>query len=70
MTTATKQTAILTTQLKNKTVVLAKNDKRFGINPITYMNISQARKKLETLRSQNVNCYITGSSVFYIAIQF
>lgn len=69
MTTANTQTAILTTQLRDKTTVLAKNDKRFGINAVTYSNVTQAAKKRDTLKEQGIDCFIWGNSPFYIVIR-
>lgn len=69
MSNATKQTAIITTQLRNKTVVLAKNDKRFGINAVTYSNVTQAAKKRDTLKEQGIDCFIYGNSPFFIVIR-
>lgn len=62
---------ILTTQLRNKTVVLAKVD-QFGVNAVTYVNDKQANKKEMELKQQGIDCtvYIPyGSRIRFIQIK-
>jgi len=52
--------AILTTQLNNrfKTVVLARNDKRYGVTACTYANNAQALKALANVQSLGIKATI------------
>ena len=68
MTTATKKIEIFTTQLRDKTTVFAKNDKKYGICAVSYCNTTQAYKMVEKLKAQGVNCHVRCRSPFYIVM--
>ena len=69
MTTATKKIEILTTQLRNKQTVLAKNDKRYGICAYSYCNIAQANKMVNKLKEQGVKAFVRCGYPFYIGLE-
>jgi hypothetical protein len=62
---------LLTTRLNhwgNNTLVLAK---KYDGKPIavTYSNKTQAQKRIDTLKSQGVDCYLYGNYPFYVAMK-
>lgn len=69
MKATTKQIEVITTQLRNKVSVLAKNDKRFGICAYTYSNLTQANKMVEKLKAQGVESFVTCGYPFYIRLK-
>ncbi len=57
--------ALPTTRLNNGQLVLAKQT-QYGINPVTYVNETQAKRKVEALQKAGVSCRI----VYYAPIRF
>jgi hypothetical protein len=69
MSNATKKIEIITTQLRNKSLVLAKNDKRYGICAYSYCNLTQANKMVDKLKQQGVKAFVRCGYPFYIGLE-
>lgn len=50
---------LLTTTLRKGQVVLAKLSKTGEIHPVTYVNNSQAEKKVQELKANGIECYFS-----------
>jgi hypothetical protein len=56
-----------TTKLNSGFTVLAKKTK-WGISPVTYTNMTQARRRAEGLKAIGVNCGVIGLRPLYVRI--